>query len=57
MEAVVLTFFSILAVNLTSGCCHMKDGMTFFFLGGGAHRESVHFSMVSSSVKLYTGIL
>lgn len=52
----MLTFFSILAVNLTSGCCHMKDGMTFF-LGGGAHRESVHFSMVSNSVKLYTGIL
>lgn len=50
----MLTFFSILAVNLTSGCCHMKDGMTFW---GGAHRESVHFSMVSSSVKLYTGIL
>lgn len=53
----MLTFFSILAVNLTSGCCHMKDGMTFFFWGGGAHRESVHFSMVSNSVKLYTGIL
>lgn len=49
MEAVVLTFFSILAVNLTSGRCHMKDGMTFFF-GWGVLIVRVYISVWSAAL-------
>lgn len=46
----MLTFFSILAVNLTSGCCHMKDGMTFFLGGGGVLIVRVYISVWSAAL-------